>query len=159
MKSLKHIKTRQRKIEHKKQKQKCKQVEKLNRKKKNTGETVTYQLIQTITHFFPDLFDRVRQIDDCRKKTSDYELAELIIAGIAMFLFKEGSRNAFNNDRKEENFSKNYEKLFKMRLPHMDTVDAVMRVLEENELEELKTSLVKILIEKKRIQVKQSRFN
>jgi len=106
-------------------------------------------LIQTISHFFPDLFDRIRKIEDCRKKESDYKLAELIVAGIAMFLFKEGSRNAFNNDRQEENFLKNYKKIFKMRLPHMDTVDRVMRVLKENELEELKKRMVGNLLEKK----------
>ena len=66
-----------------------------------------------------------------------------------MFLFKEGSRNALNNDRQEENFSKNYKKIFKMRLPHMDTVDRVMRKLKEKELEELKTSMVRNLLEKR----------
>ena len=36
-----------------------------------------------------------------------------------------------------------------MRLPHMDAVDSVMRVLKENELEELKTSMLRNLLEKK----------
>jgi len=48
----------------------------------------------------------MRQIKDCRKK-SDYELVELITACIAMHIFKEGSRNAFNNDSQEGNFKKN----------------------------------------------------
>ena len=68
---------------------------------------------KSLIHFFHDLFDRIRQIEDYRKK-SDYELAELITAGIAMFLFKEGSRNAINNDRNEGNFLKNYKKIFKL---------------------------------------------
>jgi hypothetical protein len=42
----------------------------------------------------------MREIYNSRKK-SDYQLAELIMAGIARFIFKEGSRNAFNNDRFE----------------------------------------------------------
>ncbi len=90
----------------------------------------------------------MNQIEDCRKKT-EYELAELITACIAMFLFKEGSRNAFNNDREEENFMKNYQKLFRMRLPHMDTVNQAMRFLKESELEQLKTVMVRKLLEKK----------
>jgi len=55
------------------------------------------------------------------------------MAGIAMFIFKEGSRNAFNNDRSEGCFNVNYQKIFNLRLPHMDTVDDVMHLLKENE--------------------------
>ena len=105
-------------------------------------------MFKTIAHFFPNLFVRIRQIEDYRPK-SEYELAELITAGIAMFLFKEGSRNAFNNDRQEENFAANYQKVFKMRLPHMDTVDHVMRMLNESEFEQLKTTMVRSLLDKK----------
>jgi len=63
-----------------------------------------------------------------------------------MFVFKEGSRNAMNNDRQEGQFARNYRRLFKMRLPHMDTVDEVMRRLEPGELEALKRSLVRTLL-------------
>ena len=101
-----------------------------------------------ISHFFPKLFDKIREIKDCRKR-GNYELAELITACIAMFLFKEGSRNAFNNDRQENKFKKNYSRIFKMRLPHMDTVDNIMRRLDETELEHLKTTMVRTLLIKK----------
>jgi len=87
----------------------------------------------------------MRNIEDCRGK-SDYELAEIITAAVAMFLFKEGSRNAFNNDRQEGKFKANYEKLFKLKLPHMDTVDAVMRELDEIELKNLKKSMIRTLL-------------
>ena len=80
---------------------------------------------------------------------SEYELAELAMASVAMFLFKEGSRNAFNSDRKEANFKKNYRRLFGMRLPRMDTVGDVFRELRGKELEGLKASLVAGLIEKR----------
>ena len=60
------------------------------------------------------------------------------MACTAMYLFKEGSRNAFNNERDEEQFKMNYEKLFKVRLPHMDTVDKVMRQLKVCKLDNLK---------------------
>jgi len=66
-----------------------------------------------------------------------------------MFIFKEGSRNAFNNDRKEGCFKENYMNIFNLRLPHPDTADNVMRVLEENELEGLKTWMIKISLSKK----------
>ena len=112
------------------------------------GIQLVYMIRKTINHFFPDLFDRIREIEDFRKK-SEYKLTELITACIAMFLFKEGSRNAFNNDRDEENFKVNYQNLFHMRLPHMDTVDNVMRQLKESELEELKVSMIQNLLNKK----------
>jgi hypothetical protein len=37
-------------------------------------------------------------MEDCRRK-SDYTLAEIVLAGIALFLVQQGSRNALNNKR------------------------------------------------------------
>src|SRR4030043_615 len=142
----KAIKNRQRKIEERNQRHKI--IKRINNIKKQRAKNLIYQIFKVIHNCFPDLFDRIRQIEDYRKK-SDYELAELITACIAMFIFKEGSRNALNNDRQEENFEKNYQRIFKMRLPHMDTVDDVMRQLAENELEELKTSLIQTMLKKR----------
>ena len=107
---------------------------------------IVYHIIQAIYTYMPDLFDRLRDIDDVRKKASEYEQAELLTACLVMFLFKEGSRNAMNNDRQDGEFEKNYQTLFNMRLPHMDTVDVVMRRLEPTELEALKRSLVRTLL-------------
>jgi len=76
-------------------------------------------------------------------------MTEIIMAGLALFLFKKGSRNAFNNLRDEREFKQNYRRLFKQRLPHLDTVDAVMRTLPESMLESLKHKLVQILLTKK----------
>lgn len=113
------------------------------------GRNIIFQILHTIHTCFPDLFDRLRDIEDVRKKDSEYEQAELVVACIAMFLFKEGSRNAMNNDRDDGKFRKNYETLFRMRLPHMDTVDVVMRRLEPEELEALKRTLVRTLLTKR----------
>ncbi|QEP41906.1 hypothetical protein D5085_01340 [Ectothiorhodospiraceae bacterium BW-2] len=59
----------------------------------------------------------MRELDECRTSTN-YDLAALITACIAMFLFKAGSRNEMNNLREEKRFRKNYQRLFKMPLPH-----------------------------------------
>ncbi len=107
-----------------------------------------YQIVKVINNSFPDLFDRMRQIEDYRKKP-EYELAELITACIAMYIFKKGSRNALNNNRQDDDFKKNYQKIFKMRLPHMDTVDDVMRQLAEDELEKLKMRMIQSLLKKR----------
>ena len=96
----------------------------------------------------PNLFDQLRQVEDCRQK-SDYTLVEILLAGIMLFVFQQGSRNALNNKRDEKKFRKHYERLFKLRLPHLDTVHRVLRRLPDAELEQLKHSLVKTLLEKK----------
>lgn len=146
MKNARILRNQQIRKENQNLKQKARQ--KSLRIKKAQGKNLTFQLYKTMNHFFPDLYDRIREIEDFRKK-STYELAELIVACIAMSILKEGSRNAINNDRKEENFSENFERIFKIRLPHMDTVDNVMRRLEPIELERLKADLVRTLLAKK----------
>lgn len=90
----------------------------------------------------------MKEIEDYRQR-QDYELVELIVACIAMFMFKEGSRNAFNNERNEAKFKKNIERIFKIKLAHMDTVNKVMKQIKEEELEKLKVEMVRGLIEKK----------
>lgn len=76
-------------------------------------------------------------------------MTEILLGGIFLFICKEDSRNALNNDRAKEAFKANYEALFGKRLPHMDTVDAVLRVADNSEIERLKAALVSSLIEKK----------
>ena len=112
------------------------------------GQAVLYELFKTIHHVFPNLFDQLRQVEDCRQK-SDYTLVEILLAGIMLFVFQEGSRNALNNKRDEKKFRKHYERLFKLRLPHLDTVHRVLCRLPDTELEQLKHTLVKTLLEKK----------
>lgn len=71
------------------------------------------------------------------------------MGAIMLFVFKSGSRNAFDNDRKEVTFRKNYYRCFKMRLPSTDAIEDLYRTLEEKELEQLKSLLIKELIERK----------
>jgi hypothetical protein len=76
-------------------------------------------------------------------------MAEILLGAIFLFICKEGSRNAMNLDRDKEYFASNYRALFGKDLPHMDTVDAVLREINADELERLKAGLVASLIEKK----------
>ena len=76
-------------------------------------------------------------------------MAEILTGALFMFIFKESSRNAYNNDRHEALFRKNFYRCFRTNLPHADTVDDVLRVLEPNQLEILKANLVSNLIEQK----------
>lgn len=112
------------------------------------GQRVAHDLSRTIHQFFPDLSDRLETVTDPRVR-HDYTMTEILLGGVSMFLCKEGSRNAMNNDRGEAQFRTGFESLFGERLPHMDTVDDVLRKINNNELEELKATLVAKLIEKK----------
>jgi len=58
-------------------------------------------MYRTIRLHFPELFDWMREVDDCRKKASDYELTANLTACLAMFLFKAGSRNQYNQHRED----------------------------------------------------------
>jgi len=127
---------------------KRKDTEKLKESSKKTAKDLAHKIPKTIQHFFPKFKRNIKKIKDYRKR-SDYELAEILMGGINLFLFKEGSRNALNQDRNDKDFMSNYEKLFGMKLPHMDTVDDVYREIGEEELEKFKTYMIRELIEKK----------
>jgi len=66
-----------------------------------------------------------------------------------MFLFKTGSRNEYNQKREDQQFKKNYQKLFGLPMPHGDSVHNVIALLDENQLEQLKQQMVKLLLKRK----------
>ena len=76
-------------------------------------------------------------------------MTEILTGALFMYIFKEASRNAYNNDRREECFRKIFFKYFGFRLPQADTTDDVLRDLPPGELEILKADLVSGLIEQK----------
>ena len=83
-------------------------------------------MYRTIGSYFPELFDWMRELEDCRKKASHYELAAHLTACLAMFLFKSGSRNQYNQYREDDDFRKNYKRLFGFAMPHGDLVQDVI---------------------------------
>lgn len=105
-------------------------------------------MLKTIRHYFPDFFEKMGALTDHRKRRA-YDVAELVMGSVALFLFKETSRNAINSDRREERFRKNYQRIFKRRLPHMDTVNDFLRLLSADELEHFKAAMISNLIEQK----------
>src|SRR4030043_1243719 len=116
--------SRRYKEKQERKKQESKARDKVRNRERAMRRNIVFRLYQTIMHSFPDLFEKVREIEDCRSK-GDYELVELIMAALAMFIFKKGSRNALNNERNEGKFKKNFQRIFKVSLPHMDTVNKV----------------------------------
>jgi hypothetical protein len=122
----------------------------LERYRSNTDKAINLAklLSQTLNHFFPDLRQRLAEIADPRT-SSVYGIDEIIFAAIAIFLLKEGSRNQMNNSRRDKQMQRNFHSLFGFRLPHMDTVDDVLRDLEVEELENLRVAMVRLLLDKK----------
>jgi len=66
-----------------------------------------------------------------------------------MYIFKECSRNSFNQDRATERFRSNYRRIFGLDLPHMDTVDKVLRQISQDELVQLKNTLIRQLFKRR----------
>ncbi|NIA31639.1 MAG: hypothetical protein GWP06_17235 [Actinobacteria bacterium] len=107
------------------------------------------QISQVIKVYFANFMGLLKNVDDVRDESADYKIEELIFACIAMFIFKQGSRHHFNQLRKKKRFRHNFKKIFNLRLPHMDTVDRVLRRLNLNVLENIKVALIKNMIKKK----------
>lgn len=103
---------------------------------------------KVINSRFPDLFFKFNDLPDCRKR-KEYLMAEIITGSLFMYIFKETSRNAYNNNRREDGFRENVLKYFGFNLPHTDTSDDVLRELPPGELEALKAHLASGLIEQK----------
>ena len=87
---------------------------------------------------------------DCRgSQGCQYLFVEHLFGGLSMFLFKEGSRNQFNNQRKANNFLENYKQIFEMSLPHQDAIAKVIKQIDPKELEKIKMQLMSNLFEQK----------
>ena len=71
------------------------------------------------------------------------------MGGLSLFLLKESSRNRLNNHRADGYFSAHYQQLFKMKLPHQDSVKAVLCTLPNEELEAVKMNLMSRMFEQK----------
>ena len=108
----------------------------------------TLQVAIVIKRHFPEFMKLLSEVSDYRMRPQ-YEVEELVMAVIAMFLFKRGSRNHADNTAGKLNYSKNIEAVFKMKLPDLDTADKLMKNLDPQELEDIKSQLVAILISRK----------
>jgi hypothetical protein len=106
-------------------------------------------MYRTIYLHFPELFNWMREVDDCRKKASDYALAAHLTGCLAIFLFKAGSRNQYNQHREDEQFKKNYKRRFGFEMPHGDSVQNVIALLDVRQIEQLKEKMIQTLLQRK----------
>lgn len=96
---------------------------------------------------YPDFEDLLNAVPDHRQRRT-YQVAEILSAGLLMFVLRRGSRN--NADQLAgDRFEGNYLKAFGMRLPIMDTVHQFLEKLDPTELDKLRELLVRRLMERK----------
>jgi len=110
---------------------------------------LVYEMLITLRQHFPELLDWMREVEECRKKASEYELAAHLTACLAMYLFKTGSRNQYNQLREDAQFRKNFKRLFGCGMPHGDSVKNVIDRLDIDQIERIKHKMVRTLIQRK----------
>lgn len=105
-------------------------------------------MANTIRTFFPNLSHQMNQVPDDRQAPV-YSMADIIFAAIAMFLLKYESRNCFNEHRRKHKYASAFWKLFHYKMPHMDTVDGIIKKIDTEHLEQICLCMVKTIIERK----------
>lgn len=104
---------------------------------------------------YPNFNELLSALPDHRQRKT-YEVAEIIMAGLMIFVFKRGSKN--NADKMfTHSFEGNYIRMFGLRLPVTETVHQFIKKLPPEELEDLKRTLIKGLV--KRRALDKFRFN
>jgi hypothetical protein len=106
------------------------------------------QTAVVLKRHFPSFEQMLSDLPDGRKRPQ-YEVKELAMAVVAMFLYKRGSRNNADNTADKINYKKNIEHVFNMRLPNLDTSNRLMKGLAPDKLEAIKKEMVSILIKRK----------
>lgn len=101
-----------------------------------------------LNRHFPNLEQLLSNLPDSRKRPR-YQVRELAMAVITMFLYKRGSRNNADNTANKINYRENIQRVFKMKLPDLDTSNRLMKELAPEELETIKKEMVSILIKRK----------
>ena len=109
------------------------------------------QIAVVINRKFPDLFQKLSELPDYRKKPQ-YEVQELIFSGLLMFLFKQQSRNSADNTAKNLDYQDNIKCIFGVRVADMDTVDLLLRQLDPSELNLIKQDMFRELVKSKSLQ-------
>jgi hypothetical protein len=96
------------------------------------------------------LLPKLSRLPDTRKaKGKQYALEELLMGGMSLFLFKEGSRNSINNHRRDGYFDEHYRRMFGLNLPHQDAVADLLCQLPDEHLDQVKMDLMSDLFEQK----------
>jgi len=144
---LKKLKKKQRNISPKKRKKHCKSscsFRLSNYSKHNL--LCSFGLV--INRRFPELYNVISKLPEFRKRPI-YQIEDLIISGLLMFLFKQQTRNHADNTAKNMDFADSVWRFFKINIADMDTVDVYLRKLMPEELEYIKHYMITQIIKSK----------
>jgi hypothetical protein len=109
------------------------------------------QLAVTINRHFPDFYRKISSLPDYRKRPK-YEVKELIVSGLLVFLFKQKSRNQADNTAKNYDYQDNIKSIFGIKVADMDTVDRYLRWISPCKLEQIKQDMFRELVKSKALQ-------
>lgn len=109
------------------------------------------QLALTINRHFPDFYGQISQLPDNRKHPR-YQVKELIVSGLFMFLFKQKSRNQADCTAKNLDYQDNIRRIFGVNVADMDTVDRYLRFIDNEQLEQVKQNMFRELVKSKTFQ-------
>jgi hypothetical protein len=112
------------------------------------------ELAVVIGHFFPDLVPWLGEVRDPRQSgKAVFPMKVLLLLGALMFLTHAGSRNHFNdNVRDALEMARTLARLLGCEMeaiPHLDTLEKVLRLVQPETLESLLAQLVRRLIRMK----------
>jgi hypothetical protein len=129
----------------------------MNRKEKRDlekAENYFFDLMKTKKHFFKNLDEKLSQVDDPRHASyTTYDTDVLLLVSMMKNLFNRNSMRAmtesFNRDECIENVKKVLNKESLEELPHYDTINDFLSDLDPEELEEIRTYMIKELLKKR----------
>ena len=146
------MKSRSSKVKSKQRKSKAqRKASTKHRLSKHQKYLFVSQLALVIKKRFADLFERLEQLPDNRKRPQ-YRVNELIVSALLMFLFKQQSRNQADSTAKNLDYQDNIQKIFGIRVASMDTVHTYLKSLPHSELEKIKQDMIRQIIKSKVLQ-------
>lgn len=115
---------------------------------------MTREIAVVLRHFFPSLADWLDEVGDPRASDqSVYQFRALLLLGVLMFLTHAGSRNHFNDNlRDAREMARTLARMLGCELdalPHLDTLEKVLRRLSPESLDGLLPRMIRRLIRMK----------
>lgn len=116
-----------------------------------TGKQLLYDFSKLLHHYFPKLKEDITFLvrDTRRVASCHYTVSELVLGVVMMYMTYQGSRHQMNINREYEEFRRNYAELLGLRLPHMDTCNALLCTVDTGDMELLLRRLVRVLLHKR----------